>query len=60
MRTAQFPNTSCDIGRYFKSAIVLATVLCASSIAPYQRHTIDLVDNKTGAFSDGHSPNSPG
>ena len=52
MLTAQSPNTSCGVGPYFKSAIVLATVPCASSIAPYQCHTIDLlVDNETGAFS---------
>ena len=51
MLAAQLPNTSCDIGPYFKSAIVLATVPCASRIAPYQRYTINLVDNTT----DDHS-----
>ena len=59
MPTAQFPNTSCDVDPYFKSAMVSATVPCAS-IAPHQRYTIDLVDNKTGAFNNDHSPNSPG
>lgn len=55
MLAAQFPNASCNIGPHFKSAIVLATIPCASRIIPYQRHIIDLVDNKTNAFYDGHS-----
>lgn len=55
MLTAQCPNTRCDIGPHFKSAIVLATVPCASRITPYQRHIIDLVDNLTTAFCNGHS-----